>query len=113
MAETGRGVAFRHRSAKILRDVLIGFAADSRQASPWARETCTSVRVPAANAIRTRYASSPEHRPGSSGAAGADHTAYDPTHHTPTTPTRAKRQRPVDRGFSVGVLVVARFWSFL
>jgi hypothetical protein len=62
-------VAFRHSCDKKLREALIDFAADSRQASPWP-PTSTNERGTAAPAIRTPFASSPRPGAASPGAAG-------------------------------------------
>jgi hypothetical protein len=93
-------VVFRHACDNRLREALIDFAADSRQASPGPR-TSTTGPAPAAPAIHTPFASSPEPGSGGSGAAG-------PTT-PPTTPpgtadsSSSRINPPLDMGLSVGL----------
>jgi transposase len=73
-------VAFRHSCDKKLRDALIDFAADSRQASPWARDIYDRARArgkrhPHAVRILARAWTRVIWR------CWTDHSAYDPTHH--------------------------------
>jgi transposase len=73
-------VAFRHSCDKKLRDALIDFAADSRQASPWARDIYTRARArgkrhPHAVRILARAWTRVIWR------CWTDHTTYDPAHH--------------------------------
>ena len=63
-------VAFRRSCDKKLREALIDFAADSRQASPWAADISQRARATEAPAIHTPFASSPGLGAESSGAAG-------------------------------------------
>ena len=73
-------VVFRHACDKRLREALIDFAADSRQASPWAadiydRARARGARHPHAVRILARAWIRVLWR------CWTDHTAYDPAHH--------------------------------
>jgi transposase len=73
-------VAFRHSCDKKLRDALVDFAADSRQASPWARDIYDRARArgkrhPHAVRILARAWTRVIWR------CWTDHTAYIPAHH--------------------------------